>query len=191
MLPLRTEHDIVLARQHVRRLAQEAGFGLVDQTKMVTAASEESPVPFDIVPTPGAPVTGFGPEWPIMPEALRDLLIDLRTRHPQLPPVIIGENGASFPEPETAGRVEDTDRIDYLSGHIAAVAEAIDAGVPVEEYTVWSLMDNWEWADGYTQRFGLVHVDFATGERTPKASYDWYRELIAEVRANADAEVAR
>lgn len=153
----------------------------------VTVATEGSPIPFDIVPTPGVPVTGFGPEWPIMPGALRDLLIDLHARHPHLPPVIIGENGASFPEPERAARVEDADRIEYLSGHIAAVGEAIDAGVPVEEYTVWSLLDNWEWADGYTQRFGLVHVDFETGERTPKASYDWYRDLIASSRAVATA----
>ncbi|MCK8477809.1 glycoside hydrolase family 1 protein [Microbacterium aurugineum] len=158
----------------------------------VTAAAEESPIPFAIVPTPGVPVTGFGPEWPIMPGALRDLLIDLHTRHPHLPPVIIGENGASFPEPERAALVDDTDRIDYLSGHIAAVGEAIDAGVPVEEYTVWSLLDNWEWADGYTQRFGLVHVDFETGERTPKASYEWYRDLIARSRAaSVAAEEAR
>jgi beta-glucosidase len=153
----------------------------------VTTADAGSPIPFDIVPTPGVPVTGFGPEWPIMPSALRDLLIDLKRRHPQLPPVIIGENGASFPEPERAGRVEDDDRISYLKGHLVAVAEAISAGVPVEEYTVWSLLDNWEWADGYTQRFGLVHVDFESGERTPKASYDWYRELIAAVRRGAEA----
>jgi beta-glucosidase len=161
----------------------------------ITAADPASPIPFDIVPTPGVPTTGFGPEWPIMPGALRDLLVDLHDRHPHLPPVIIGENGASFPEPERATRVEDTDRIDYLSGHIGAVAEAIDAGVPVEEYTVWSLLDNWEWADGYTQRFGLVHVDFETGERTSKASYDWYRELVAASRsaatATATAEGAR
>ena len=145
----------------------------------VTAAEAAGPIPFDIVPTPGAPVTGFGPEWPIMPGALRDLLIDLKRRHPDLPPVIIGENGASFPEPERSGPVDDQNRIDYLAGHLAAVAEAIDAGVAVEEYTVWSLLDNWEWADGYTQRFGLVHVDFETGERTPKASYGWYRNLIS------------
>lgn len=153
----------------------------------VTAASEGSPIPFDLVPTPGAPVTGFGSEWPIMPEALRNLLIDLHERHPNLPPVVIGENGASFPEPPRAGRVADTERIAYLAGHIAAVSEAMDAGVPVEEYTVWSLLDNWEWADGYTQRFGLVHVDFDTGERTPKASYDWYRDLIASAQAATNA----
>ncbi|MCT1478390.1 GH1 family beta-glucosidase [Microbacterium sp. p3-SID336] len=156
----------------------------------VTAAAKGSPIPFDLVPTPGVPVTGFGPEWPIMPSALRELLVDLHGRHPGLPPVIIGENGASFPEPESAGRVEDTQRIEYLAGHIAAVGEAIEAGVPVEEYTVWSLLDNWEWADGYTQRFGLVHVDFASGVRTPKASYDWYRELIGRARALASTSAA-
>lgn len=149
----------------------------------VTAADVESPIPFDIVPTPGAPVTGFGEEWPIMPDALRDLLIDLYTRHPHMPPVIIAENGASFPEPDVATRVDDRDRVDYLAGHIAAVDEAMRAGVPVEEYTVWSLLDNWEWAHGYTQRFGLVHVDFETGERTPKASYDWYRDTIVRARS--------
>ena len=148
----------------------------------VTVAAGGSPIPFDIVPTPGVPVTGFGPEWPIMPGALRDLVIDLKARHPHLPPVIIGENGASFPEPSAAAWIEDRQRIEYLSGHLAAVAEAIEAGVDIEEYTVWSLLDNWEWADGYTQRFGLVHVDFETGERTPKASYDWYRGLIARHR---------
>ncbi|MGV2902787.1 glycoside hydrolase family 1 protein [Microbacterium sp. AGC62] len=157
----------------------------------VTAAAEGSAVPFDIVPTPGAPVTGFGPEWPIVPGALRDFLLDLHVRHPDLPPVIIGENGASFPEPPRAGRVDDTDRIAYLAGHLAAVGEAMAAGVPVEEYTVWSLLDNWEWADGYTQRFGLVHVDFETGERTPKASYDWYRDVIASARAAAATAVGR
>lgn len=157
----------------------------------VMAAEEGSPIPFDIVPTPGAPVTGFGPEWPIVPGALRDLLVDLHARHPRLPPVIIGENGASFPEPERAGRVDDTDRIEYLARHLAAVGQAMDAGVPVEEYTVWSLLDNWEWADGYTQRFGLVHVDFETAERTPKASYDWYRDVIAGSRAATATAVAR
>jgi beta-glucosidase len=150
----------------------------------VGAASEGSPVPFDLLPTPGAPLTGFG--WPIVPEALRDFLVDLHHRHPDMPPIVIGENGASFPEPDAAGRVQDDDRIDYLSRHIDAVAAAIEQGVQVDEYTVWSLMDNFEWADGYTQRFGLVHVDFATGIRTPKASYDWYRDLIRRSRTTVE-----
>jgi beta-glucosidase len=150
----------------------------------VAAAEPGGPLPFELVPTPGAPVTGFGPEWPIVPESLTALLRDFADRYgPALPPVIIGENGASFPEPSEAGAVDDPKRISYLAGHIEAVAAAIAAGVNVEEYTVWSLLDNFEWADGYTQRFGLVHVDMSTGERTPKASYDWYRSVIAQARA--------
>ncbi|WP_051191855.1 GH1 family beta-glucosidase [Microbacterium luticocti] len=157
----------------------------------VTAATEPGPLPFEIVPTPGVPVTGFGPEWPIDPPALRDLLLDLRERYgAQLPPVVIAENGASFPEPDGAVRVDDADRIDYLAGHIAAVADAIDAGVAVQEYTVWSLLDNFEWADGFTQRFGLVHVDQTSSQRTPKASFDWYRTLIAQA-GTARAETAQ
>jgi beta-glucosidase len=151
----------------------------------VSAADDESPVPFEIVPTAGAPVTGFGPEWPIVPSALTDLLLDFRERYgDRLPPVVIGENGASFPEPDHVdGPVADADRIAYLAGHIDAVGAAARAGVDVREYTVWSLLDNFEWADGWSQRFGLVHVDFDTAERTPKASYDWYRALIAEARS--------
>lgn len=150
----------------------------------VTAARAPGPLPFEIVPTPGLPVTGFGPEWPIEPAALRELLLDFRDRYAdRLPPVVIGENGASFPEPDEAVRIDDADRISYLAGHIGAVADAVEAGVDVREYTVWSLLDNFEWADGFTQRFGLVHVDHRTGQRTPKASFDWYRTLIGEAHA--------
>ncbi len=152
----------------------------------ISAAEPGGPLPFDIVPTPGAPVTGFGEEWPIVPESLTALLIDLTQRYGEaLPPIIIGENGASFPEPDTVPpgeTIDDAERIAYLSDHIAAVADAIAAGVDVEEYTVWSLIDNFEWADGYTQRFGLAHVDMQSGARTPKASYEWYRSLIESSR---------
>jgi len=151
----------------------------------VAAAPDGHPVPFEIVPTPGTPVTGFGPEWPIVPSALTDLLLAFRERYgDRLPPLVIGENGASFPEPDHVdGPVADADRIDYLAGHIDAVGAAVRAGVDVREYTVWSLLDNFEWADGWSQRFGLVHVDFDTAARTPKESFDWYRALIAEARS--------
>jgi beta-glucosidase len=151
----------------------------------VGAAAAASPIPFEIVPTPGAPVTGFGPEWPIVPSALTELLVDFRDRYgDRLPPIIIGENGASFPEPDTTStQLDDADRISYLAGHVDAVGRAVEAGVDVREYTVWSLLDNFEWADGFTQRFGLVHVDQATSTRTPKKSYHWYRSLIEEARA--------
>lgn len=150
-----------------------------------TVAAAQGPVPFEVVPTPGAPITGFGPLWPIVPGALTAFLVDAKERYgAALPPVVIAENGASFPEPDHVdGPLDDVDRIAYLRGHIAAVLDAIRAGVPVDAYTVWSLLDNFEWADGYTQRFGLVHVDMDTGLRTPKASYAWYRALIEEARS--------
>lgn len=148
-----------------------------------TIAAAAGPVPFELLPTAGAALTGFG--WPIVPEALTTLLVDTHERYgAALPPLIIGENGASFPEPDVAGGViDDRERIAYLAGHIGAVAAACARGVDVREYTVWSLLDNFEWAEGFTQRFGIVHVDHATSERTPKASFDWYRALIAEARS--------
>ena len=146
----------------------------------IAAAPAGSPIPFQAVLTPGAAHTGFGPDWPIVPEALTDVLVDLHARYAdRLPPIVIAENGASFPEPDSVtSPIDDVDRIDYLAGHIAAVERAREQGVRIDEYTVWSLLDNFEWAEGFTQRFGLVHVDHATGKRTPKASFDWYRTLI-------------
>lgn len=150
----------------------------------IAAAPDEAPVPFVPVPTADVEHTGFGELWPIEPGALTKFLVDAKERYAAaLPPIIIGENGASFPEPDhVAGPIDDQRRIDYLAGHIGAVADAVSRGVDVEEYTVWSLLDNFEWADGFTQRFGLVHVDHESSQRTPKASFGWYRDLIASTR---------
>ena len=160
-------------------------YGLNYYNPTTVRGVDEGPLPFEMVPTPQAATTGFGPLWPIRPDTLRDFLIDMRTRYGvRLPPIVISENGASFPEPEVCtGPIRDDERIAYLRDHLLAVAGAIEAGVPIAGYTVWSLLDNFEWADGYTQRFGLVHANMETGERTPKASYGWYRDLIASVRA--------
>ena len=138
-------------------------------------------LPFEPVDYPGVPVTGFG--WPVVPEALTELLVSLRDDYGDaLPPVVITENGSSYPDEVVDGRVHDAERIAYLDGHIRAVHTAIERGVDVRGYLVWSLIDNFEWADGYTQRFGLVHLDLETGERTRKDSFDWYRELVAAQR---------
>jgi beta-glucosidase len=92
---------------------------------------------------------------------------------------MITESGASYGmEPDENGVVDDQPRIDYLEAHLDAVAAAIQRGVDVRGYYTWSLLDNFEWAEGYTQRFGLVHVDYATQKRTPKRSFEWYAELI-------------
>ncbi|MCZ7595028.1 MAG: family 1 glycosylhydrolase [Hyphomicrobium sp.] len=96
-------------------------------------------------------------------------------------PLYITENGAAFFDPPTAkkGRVEDPLRVDYLREHIRAVHEAIRQGVDVRGYMVWSLLDNLEWSLGYSKRFGIVHVDFASLERTPKDSAHFYAKVIA------------
>lgn len=125
--------------------------------------------------------------WPVVPEALTELLCGLDARYPHLPPVWITENGSA--ETDTLGpdgRVHDTERIDYLTDHLAAVAAAVASGVDVRGYYAWSLLDNFEWARGYDQRFGLVHVDYDTLTRTPKDSYHWYRGLITAHRARTE-----
>ncbi len=143
------------------------------------AAPQDAALPFQLQPITGYPVTAFGN--PVVPAGLTELLTSLASRYgDRLPPVYITENGCSFDdEPDAAGQVDDRQRISYLDGHIRAVADAMAAGVDVRGYLVWSLLDNFEWAEGYHQRFGLVHVDYGTLRRTPKASFGWYRELIA------------
>ncbi|MFF0864471.1 GH1 family beta-glucosidase [Nonomuraea sp. NPDC003560] len=137
-------------------------------------------LPFTDTGVTGYPTTAFG--WPVVPDGLRELLTGLKARYGSaLPPIHVTENGCSQPDELTPqGTVEDQARIDYLRGHIDAVMAARAEGVDVRGYFVWSLLDNFEWAEGYHQRFGLVHVDFATGRRTPKASYAWYRERVAQ-----------
>ncbi|GAA2060095.1 GH1 family beta-glucosidase [Streptomyces carpaticus] len=121
--------------------------------------------------------------WPVVPHTFTDLLVDLRRRYPAMPPLIITENGSAEADVVAAdGQVHDSDRVEYLAGHLAAVADAVAAGVDVRGYYVWSLLDNFEWAYGYEQRFGIVRVDYQTLERLPKDSYHWYRQLIAAHR---------
>ncbi|GAB3153210.1 GH1 family beta-glucosidase [Micromonospora sonneratiae] len=145
----------------------------------VRAPEEDGPLPFDLVPLDGYPTTNF--DWPVAPDGLLDLLTTLRTTYGEaLPPIHITEGGCSYDDVLTAdGHCDDPERVAYLAGHLQAVREAMDAGVDVRGYFVWSLMDNFEWAEGFTKRFGLVHVDFDTQVRTPKTSYAWYRDLIA------------
>jgi beta-glucosidase len=103
-----------------------------------------------------------------------------------LMPIFVTENGAAFDDVVTLdGQVHDFDRRDYLHGHLAALHEAIAAGVDVRGYFVWSLLDNFEWAYGYSKRFGIVHVDFETGERILKDSGTWYAGTIADNAVDA------
>ncbi len=130
--------------------------------------------------TLGLPLTEMG--WEVYAKGLTDLLLLLH-RDYHLPPVLITENGGAFKDLVVQGQVHDQDRVDYLRTHIAAVADAMDQGVPMAGYMVWSLMDNFEWASGYAKRFGIVHVDYKTLQRTPKDSAHWYRAFLEGVRS--------
>ncbi|MEV7964648.1 GH1 family beta-glucosidase [Sphaerisporangium sp. NPDC088356] len=157
------------------------GINYYNPTRIAAPAPgpDSAPLPFEDAGVSGYPTTAFG--WPVVPDGLRELLLGLRARYGDaLPPVYVTENGCSLAdEPGQDGAVDDQARIAFLDGHIGAIRAAIAEGVDVRGYYVWSLMDNFEWAEGFNQRFGLVHVDFATQKRTPKASYHWLRERIA------------
>ncbi len=150
---------------------------LVRQAADQTSHMAEYPTVIGTEPTPTRTIhTDMG--WPITPDGLTDLLIRLDHDYPNLPPVYITENGAAYDDPVENGRCADPRRIDYLDLHLRAVRAAIDEGVDIRGYYQWSLLDNFEWALGYDKRFGIVHVDFDTLERTPRDSARWYAEVI-------------
>ncbi|MEU4746947.1 family 1 glycosylhydrolase, partial [Actinosynnema sp. NPDC023658] len=132
----------------------------------------------DTTRLPDVPRTAMN--WPVEPEGLTQALVGMKERYPDLPPVYVTENGCVYPD--TPGFV-DQERIEYLRTHLAAARDAIDGGVDLRGYFVWSFLDNFEWAHGYKHRFGLVHVDYETLIRTPRSSYYWYRDLVAGQRA--------
>jgi len=135
--------------------------------------------PFDIK-TGGLPLTEMG--WEVYPQGLTELLQTLHDDY-TLPAVYITENGGAFKEQVDDARVHDPERVHYLQTHIAAVADAMQVGVPMAGYMVWSLMDNFEWSSGYAKRFGIVHVDYATQQRRLKDSAHWYRDFVARCHA--------
>jgi beta-glucosidase len=130
-----------------------------------------------IDPPEGLPRTGFN--WEINPGEFRDMLISVHQSYP-CPPIYITENGAYFEDQVSAdGKVHDERRIDFLRGYIEAMEEAVQRGVNIRGYFVWSLLDNFEWAAGYRPTFGLVHMDYSSQQRLPKDSFSWYRDHIA------------
>jgi beta-glucosidase len=129
----------------------------------------------------GLPVTAMG--WDVQPEGLTRLLRRIHEDYAGAAGVSLSvtENGAAYPDtvgPD--GAVDDIERAEFLRVHLGAVLDAIDAGVPVDGYFYWSLLDNFEWAWGYDKRFGLVRVDYGTQVRTPKTSALEYRRIIAD-----------
>ncbi len=145
-------------------------------TGRAPAASREIEVPDTLgvwsINPPGVDVTAMG--WPIQPEGLTEMLTRV---HREYGParLYVTENGAAFDdEVDPRGEIHDAARIAYLHGHLLAARDALSAGVPLAGYFAWSLLDNFEWAEGYTKRFGLVYVDFDSLERTPKDSARWF-----------------
>ena len=129
-----------------------------------------------VSPVPNACYTDLG--WEIFPNGLRDLLVNVGRKYP-VGKLFVTENGAAFPDVWDGGdRVSDTRRVDYLRTHITACAEAIEQGAPLYGYFVWSLMDNYEWSEGYAKRFGMVYIDYPTQRRVIKESGYWYGALL-------------
>ena len=148
-------------------------------TRSVVRAGIDGAAPTP-VETEDAEHTEMG--WEVYPSGLHELLVRLHTTY-ELPDLYITENGAAFPDARENGSVPDHRRIAYLKGHLEALASGIADGVPVRGYFLWSLLDNFEWAFGFSRRFGIVYVDFDTLERVPKDSFAWYRDFIAAQRA--------
>lgn len=144
----------------------------------VGAAPEGSDMPFQTVGLLGHPATDVG--WPVVPAALREWLIVTRARYrAALPPMVITECGAAYDAPIVDGAIDDQQRIDFLGAHLDAVSAAISRGVDVRGFYAYTLLDAWDWEEGFGSKYGFVHVDRDTLERTPKRSFRWYADLIA------------
>lgn len=129
------------------------------------------------------PRTDMG--WEIYPQGLTELLLKLDAEY-DLPPIFITENGMANPDQMQQGKVQDSARIAYVRDHLKALAAAISQGVDVRGYFLWSLLDNFEWNSGYEKRFGIIHVDYATQQRTLKESAYWYQEFVAQQKNQAE-----
>jgi beta-glucosidase len=167
MLPSTWEEDLSIISQPIDMCAVN-----LYQGSYVSDLSGEPKFREDI---PGQPLTGF--DWRITPEMLYWAVKFYHERYNK--PIYITENGLSCRDwVSLDGKVHDPGRIDFLTRYIGQFKKAADEGIDVAGYFQWSLMDNFEWAEGYKERFGLIHVDFKTFKRTPKDSYYWYKEVI-------------
>jgi beta-glucosidase len=145
--------------------------------EIIEDAPGAAPLGARVVTPPDLPRTAFG--WEVSPAGLTELVA--RIQRDYAPgPLYITENGSTWDDfVDAHGEIDDTERRDYLVRHLAAVRDAIAQGIPVKGYFAWSLLDNFEWAEGYIRRFGLTHVDFATQQRRLKLSGKWYRDFLA------------
>jgi beta-glucosidase len=166
-------------------ISQPIDFLGVNYYNPMRVRHEERPLPLQaaLVPDPDAVSTAMG--WEVDPGGLYEVLRRVRDDYADLP-IYITENGAAYDDgPVVDGAVDDPERTAYLAGHLEAVERALADGIGVQRYCVWSLLDNFEWEEGYAKRFGIVHVDFDTQRRTAKRSALWYRDFIAASRNGA------
>lgn len=172
--PVIQEGDLALIGQKL----DFVGFNLYQST-LIRAGAQGEP---EVVPYPTHhPRTAFG--WPVTPEALYWAATFLYERYQH--PVIVTENGLSLQDwVSVDGKVHDPNRIDFLTRYLRGLQRGVEEGVPILAYFQWSLIDNFEWAEGYQQRFGLIHVDYDTQKRTLKDSAGWYGEVIRSRGAN-------
>ena len=129
------------------------------------------------VSNPDVPTTDW--DWPIYPQGMHDQLRRIARDYPNYKKIYISENGMGYKDTFENGRIDDTPRIDYVSRHLEAILQAIDEGVNVQGYYIWSLMDVLSWSNGYNKRYGLFYVDYKDQKRYPKKSAYWYR-LMAQ-----------
>ncbi|MFB5193134.1 family 1 glycosylhydrolase, partial [Alicyclobacillus fastidiosus] len=151
-------------------------------TRNVVAADPSAPLGVRMLEPPADRVTAMG--WEIHPQSLYRLLNWLQTAYTGDLTLLITENGAAFQDHLVAGEVHDEERIEYIADHLEAAKRFIDEGGPLKGYYLWSFMDNFEWAFGYSKRFGLVYVDYETQDRIVKDSGKWYSEQISYHRSS-------
>ena len=146
----------------------------VDDPGSVLSGATFGPLPA------GTPVTSMG--WPVEPDGLVELLLEIKNSYGN-PITYVTENGAGYDDPPVRdGKVLDPQRAEFIRLHAAAASEAIAKGCPLKGYFVWSLLDNFEWAEGMRRRFGIVHVDYKTQQRTPKGSYRAFQGMLHNTR---------
>jgi len=170
------------ATEDVAAIQEPIDFVGVNYYSRRVVQDDPTALPPRVAPAPVSGALHMKTGWEVFPAGLTRALLWVRERYGSVP-IYITENGAAFEDPEDApsavgGRVDDPQRVRYYQEHLLAALEAIRQGVDLRGYFAWSLLDNFEWASGYTLRFGLVHVDYATQRRTLKASAEYYREVI-------------
>ncbi|KKX47350.1 hypothetical protein L950_0226945 [Sphingobacterium sp. IITKGP-BTPF85] len=162
---LKFDMDFIGVQNYTREIIRHSLFVPYLRAKIVSAKSRK--------------VELTAMNWEVFPESMYHVLKKF-SAYPNIPPLIVTENGAAFPDEVVNNQVDDPKRVQYLQSTIAQVLRAKQEGVQVNGYFAWTFLDNFEWAEGYHPRFGLVYVDFETQQRIVKSSGHWYADLLKQ-----------